>query len=44
MREWYEHGVDDKRQKLMGWSMNHAPDHDDELWLFDLDETTVDYN
>jgi predicted RNA methylase len=44
MREWYEHGVDDERRQLMGWSMNHAPDHDDELWLFDLDETTVDYN
>jgi hypothetical protein len=46
MREWYdEHdGGDDERRQLVGWTMDHAPNREDELWLFDLDETTVDYN
>ena len=45
MREWYkQHNVDDERQQLVGWTMDHTPNRDDELWLFDLDETTVDYN
>ena len=45
MREWYEqHDVNDERRQLVGWTMDHAPNRDDELWLFDLDETTVNYN
>ncbi|KAL7530650.1 hypothetical protein ACHAXR_003610 [Thalassiosira sp. AJA248-18] len=33
-----------ERRQLVGWTMDHAPDHDKELWLFDLDETMVEYN
>ena len=45
MREWYEnHGEQEQQQLLVGWTMDHAPDQDSELWLFDLDETMVEYN
>ncbi|KAL9185250.1 hypothetical protein ACHAXT_003027 [Thalassiosira profunda] len=44
MIEWYESNGDLQQHQLC-WSMNHEPDPDKELWLFDLDETTtVDYN
>mmetsp|Transcript_36869 Transcript_36869/g.77337 ORF Transcript_36869/g.77337 Transcript_36869/m.77337 type:complete len:292 (+) Transcript_36869:73-948(+) len=42
IREWY--GDEDDEQLNVGWSMDHAPDRDEELWLFDLDETMVKYN
>mmetsp|Transcript_23039 Transcript_23039/g.49878 ORF Transcript_23039/g.49878 Transcript_23039/m.49878 type:complete len:281 (+) Transcript_23039:68-910(+) len=41
MREGYEN---DEREQLLDWTMDHAPDRDNELWLFDLDETMVEYN
>jgi hypothetical protein len=45
MREWYENDDEDRdRRRHVGWTMDHNPNRDDELWLFDLDETTVDYN
>lgn len=43
MKEWYKNN-DDKRRPILDWTMNHTPDHNSELWLFDLDETMVDYN
>jgi methylase of polypeptide subunit release factors len=30
--------------KTLGWTSNHTPDRDARLWLFDLDETVVQYN
>lgn len=39
MREWYCN-----EDKVIDWSMNHKPDPNEELWLFDLDETMVGYN
>ena len=39
MREWYN-----DEDKVLNWSMNHKPDPNEELWLFDLDETMVGYN
>jgi len=39
MREWYN-----DEDKVIDWSMNHKPDPNEELWLFDLDETMVGYN
>ena len=45
MREWYENdGEYYDQRRYVGWTMDHNPNHDDELCLFDLDETTVDYN
>lgn len=41
INEWYEHN---ERRQFLSWTTDHAPDHDNELWLFDLDETTVNYN
>lgn len=38
MNEWYG------SERALGWTMDHEPRRDEELWLFDLDETTVDYN
>ncbi|KAL7547582.1 hypothetical protein ACHAWF_012284 [Thalassiosira exigua] len=42
MKEWYD--ADDTHQRLADWTMNHSPYRDEELWLFDLDETMVEYN
>ena len=39
MREWYN-----DEDRVLNWSMNHKPDPNEELWLFDLDETMVGYN
>ena len=37
LRETYD-------ELLPGWTTNHTPDIDANLWLFDLDETNVQYN
>ena len=39
MREWYK-----DEDKVLDWNMNHKPDPNEVLWLFDLDETMVGYN
>jgi SAM-dependent methyltransferase len=41
MKEW---NVDDNERLLAEWTLDHNPPHDAELWLFDLDETSVSYN
>ncbi len=43
MREWYKNNDENNLQQL-DWTMNHTPDLYNELWLFDLDETMVEYN
>jgi len=42
MKEWNK--VNDNERLLIEWTLDHNPPHDAELWLFDLDETTVIYN
>lgn len=46
MREWYKAGDrdSDDQLQLICWSMDYVPDPNRELWLFDLDETMVEYN
>jgi len=44
VREWYEKEEDGERQREVGWTLDHEPNHEEELWLFDLDETGVTYN
>lgn len=44
MSEWYKNDNNGQHQQLVGWTMDHTPNHDKELLLFDLDETMVEYN
>ena len=43
MREWFDENCDGEG-RILDWTMNHNPDPDEQLWLFDLDETMVEYN
>ena len=43
MREWYKEN-NNKQLRHLDWTLDHAPDLNDELVLFDLDETSVEYN
>jgi predicted nicotinamide N-methyase len=44
MKEWYKNNDNYMLPRHLDWTMDHVPDHNNELWLFDLDETTVEYN
>ena len=43
VKEWYKNN-DNMLPRQLDWKMDHVPDHNNELCLFDLDETTVEYN